>query len=60
MHFLGYPISYDVAIAFSQGLPTYFVAKKVNAKRKNAWINTDYKKAKYNVKFDSKVLRHIQ
>lgn len=43
---------YDVAIAYSQGFPTYYIANKVNANKKIAWINTDYKKAKYNKEFD--------
>ncbi|UAL50262.1 glycosyltransferase [Metabacillus dongyingensis] len=45
---------YDVAIAYSQGIPTYFVAEKVKADKKVCWINTDYKVAKYNKKFDEK------
>lgn len=45
---------YDVAIAYSQGTPTYYVAEKVNAKKKICWINTDYKFAKYNRDFDFK------
>lgn len=48
------PIKYDVAIAYSQGLPTYYVAEKVESDRKLCWINTDYKKAGYNPKFDRK------
>lgn len=43
---------YDIAIAYSQGLPTYFVAEKINALKKLCWINTDYKKAQYNPNFD--------
>lgn len=43
---------YDFAIAYSQGLPTYFVAEKVNARKKICWVNTDYEKARYNPKFD--------
>lgn len=43
---------YDVAIAYSQGTPTYYVAEKVNAKKKICWINIDYKFAKYNKDFD--------
>lgn len=35
--------NYDVAIAYAQGLPTFFVAEKVNAKRKVAWINVIYR-----------------
>lgn len=45
---------YDVAIAYSQGLPTYYVAEKVSANKKLTWINTDYKKAGYNKSFDVK------
>lgn len=43
---------YDIGVAYSQGLPTYFVAEKVNANKKICWVNTDYKKARYNPKFD--------
>lgn len=43
---------YDVAIAYSQGMPTYYVADKVNADKKICWVNTDYKKAPYNPVFD--------
>lgn len=43
---------YDVAIAYSQGMPTYYVADKVNADKKICWVNTDYKKAPYNPAFD--------
>ncbi len=34
--------TYDVAIAYSQGVPTMYVADKVRAKRKASWINTMY------------------
>lgn len=34
---------YDVAIAYAQGVPTFFVAEKVRAKKKAAWINVTYK-----------------
>lgn len=34
---------YDVAIAYAQGVPTFFVAEKVRAKKKAAWINAVYK-----------------
>ena len=37
------PQRYDFAIAYAQGLPTFFVAEKVNAKRKAAWINGIYR-----------------
>lgn len=35
--------NYDVAIAYAQGLPTFFVAEKVCAKKKAAWINVIYR-----------------
>ena len=39
---------YDVAIAYAQGLPTFFVAEKVNARKKLAWVNAIYQpKGKY-------------
>ena len=43
---------YDVAIAYSQGMPTYYVADKVKSEKKICWVNTDYKKAPYNPVFD--------
>lgn len=38
---------YDVAIAYQQGFPTYYVAQKVKAWRKYAWVNADLQKAGY-------------
>jgi len=43
---------YDVAIAWAQGFATYFVGEKIKAKKKYAWVNTDYQKAGYNCKRD--------
>lgn len=34
---------YDTAIAYAQGIPTFFVVEKVRAKKKAAWINAIYK-----------------
>ncbi|WP_339995948.1 glycosyltransferase [Priestia aryabhattai] len=45
---------YDIAIAYSQGTPTYFVVEKVDAAKKICWVNTDYKKAPYNKAFDAR------
>ncbi|MEY8686194.1 glycosyltransferase [Bacteroides sp. AN502(2024)] len=36
-------VEYDAAIAYSQGLPTFYVAEKVKARRKMAWVNVGYK-----------------
>lgn len=45
---------FDVAIAYQQGFPTYYVAKKVDATRKFAWINVDIEKAGYRMRFNNK------
>lgn len=42
---------YDVAIAYQQGLPTYYIAECVKADIKIAWINIDLEHAGYNKKF---------
>ncbi|PYZ96958.1 glycosyl transferase [Alteribacter lacisalsi] len=34
---------YDVAISYAQGVPTFYVAEKVKAKRKFAWVNVSYR-----------------
>lgn len=41
--FLTIPGNYDVAIAYAQGIPTFFVAEKINAKKKAAWVNVIYR-----------------
>lgn len=33
--------SYDIAIAFAQGIPTFYVLDKIKAKRKVCWINAN-------------------
>lgn len=38
---------YDVAIAYQQGLPTYYIIDKVSADKKIAWANVDLTKAGY-------------
>lgn len=43
---------YDVAIAYQQGFPTYYVAEKVSAKRKCAWVNVDIRSAGYRELFN--------
>lgn len=39
--------AYDVAVAFSQGFPTYYVAQKIKARKKIAVVNVDYIAAGY-------------
>lgn len=43
---------YDVAIAWGQGNPTHYVAEKVNANKKIAFINTNYEAAGHNKEYD--------
>jgi glycosyltransferase involved in cell wall biosynthesis len=45
------PGQYDVAIAYQQGVPTFFIATKVNAKKKLAWINADIFAAGYDMDY---------
>lgn len=44
---------YDVAIAYQQGFPTYYIAEKVKAKKKICWINVDLAAAGYSPSFNS-------
>lgn len=48
MHLEG---QYDVAIAYQQGMPTFFLATKVNAAKKVAWINADVLAAGYDMDY---------
>lgn len=34
---------YDVAISYAQGVPTFYVAEKIKAKKKFAWVNVSYR-----------------
>ena len=49
------PGAYDVAIAWGQGTPTHFVAEKVNAAKKIAWVNADYEGVGFNRGFDREI-----
>lgn len=46
--------NYDVAIAYQQGFPTYYVATKINATKKITWVNADLISVGYNTKFNQK------
>ena len=50
---------YNVAVAYSQGFPTYFVSEKVKANKKLAWINCNYIKTKYDNDLDNKFYNNI-
>jgi glycosyltransferase involved in cell wall biosynthesis len=49
-----WPDKYDIAISYNQGFSTYFASEFIQAERKFAWLNTNYKLARYNIKFDYK------
>lgn len=51
--------SYDVAVAYSQGVPTYIVSDLIKADKKLAWINCDYVNTAYNKEFDYKYYKNI-
>jgi glycosyltransferase involved in cell wall biosynthesis len=37
------PKEYDIAISYAQGIPTFYIADKVMAKKKFAWVNVSYR-----------------
>ncbi|UTR10573.1 glycosyltransferase [Evansella sp. LMS18] len=55
------PETYDIAIAYAQCIPTFYVADKVKANKKLAWVNVSYRlededkvfQKKFYEKFDS-------
>ena len=34
---------YDIAISYAQGIPTFYVADKIKARKKYAWVNVSYR-----------------
>lgn len=46
------PEEYDLAVAFLEGASTYYVSRKVRAKRKAAFVHVDYRKAGYTRELD--------
>ncbi|MFD1040617.1 glycosyltransferase [Virgibacillus byunsanensis] len=48
------PKSYDVAISYAQGVPTFYVADKVNATKKFGWVNVSYRLDGKEKKFQNK------
>lgn len=34
---------YDIAISYAQGVPTFYVADKISARKKFAWVNVSYR-----------------
>lgn len=52
LFFPDYKEKYDIAVAYHQGFPTYYVADKVHADKKIAWVNADMEKAGYHPHFN--------
>lgn len=50
---------YDIAIGYGQGIPTFYVADKIHAKKKCAWINAVYKIKDYRKDFIFDIYRKI-
>ena len=50
-----YEESYDVAVAYSDGLATWYVAKSVQAVRKIAFVHTDFFKAGYSARQEREI-----
>ena len=44
---------YDIAISYAQGVPTFYVADKVKARKKYAWVNVSYR-----LKSDDKIFQN--
>ena len=51
--------TYDVAVAYVAGEMLYYVAEKVSAKRKLAWIHNDYRTAGYAKEYDAPYLAQM-
>ncbi|MFD0829835.1 glycosyltransferase [Neobacillus sp. M.A.Huq-85] len=45
------PKEYDIAISYAQGVPTFYVADKIKAKKKFAWVNVSYRLGERDCKF---------
>lgn len=48
------PKTYDIAISYAQGVPTFYVAEKVKAKKKFAWVNVSYRLERKDQEFQKK------
>ena len=45
---------YDIAISYAQGVPTFYVAEKIKAKEKFAWVNVSYRLENKEIEFQKK------
>ena len=51
---------YDIAISYAQGVPTFYVAEKVEAKRKFSWVNASYDLNLNEKKYQDKFYEHYE
>lgn len=51
---------YDIAISYAQGIPTFYVADKVKAKEKFAWVNVSYRLDHKESNFQNKFYNHYK
>lgn len=51
---------YDIAVAFADGLATWYTARSLRAETKLAFIHTDYRMAGYNAEKDREIYRSFQ
>jgi glycosyltransferase involved in cell wall biosynthesis len=48
------PKEYDIAISYAQGIPTFYVAEKIKARKKFAWVNVSYRLDEIEKEFQEK------
>lgn len=53
------PKEYDFAIAYAQGVPTFYVADKVKSPRKFSWVNVSYHLSGYEKSYQSKFYQQM-
>ena len=51
---------YDIAISYAQCVPTFYVADKIKARKKYAWVNTSYRLEEEEIKFVKKYYDEYQ
>jgi len=54
-----YDKQYDIAVAYAQSIPTFYVSDKVKAKLKLSWVNCEYDLSPQNMKFQEKFYKKI-
>lgn len=52
--FKKYDYNYDIAIAYAQGVPTYYVVDKIKAQKKITWVNANLQLSKRSLSFEKK------